>query len=178
MKRYRSKATRSQVSLSSLHRNCLCVSKDCLKLGKDCRKTKKVVLLLWGDAECLYCDLCVVFKKIRNEKKNPDYVIYIDVKGYEPQWVVVDAKQRLKNDYGVAQIKKGLEAMREKPEMFEVRPLAVHLLGLLVHNRKEVRTSNYALSRNYTLEYRGLTGKVQLHEYGKPIEKYLTRSEG
>jgi hypothetical protein len=119
-----------------------------------------------------------MFRGIRNEKKNPDYVIYVAVGGYEPQWVVVDAKGRLNSKYGVAQIEKGLEAMGERAEMFEVRPLPVRLLGLLVHNRKKVRTSNYQLSRGYTLRYRGLTGKVQLCGYGKSLVDYMIRSEG
>ena len=177
MKRYHSKATRSQVSLSSLHKNCSCVRKDCLKVHKGSLKKEKLVELP-TDAECLYCDFCDVFKKIRNERKNPDYVIYIFAKGYKTQWIVVETKISVKNEYGVAQIKKGLETMSERPEMFAVRPRPEKLLGLLVHNRKKVRTSDYELSRKYTLQYRALVGKVQLCVYGEHLGKYMIPSEG
>ena len=166
MKRYPLKATRSRVSLNSLHKNCSCVQKDCLK-------GKKVVLELPVGSECLCCDLCDVFKKIRDEKKNPDYIIYIAIKNYKPQWVVAETKISLKNEYGVAQIKKGLEIMSERREMFEVRPRTENLLGLLVHDRKKVRTSNYWLYRKYNLEYGGLGGKVQLCIYGTNLGKYM-----
>lgn len=177
MKRYPLRVTKSPVSLKSLHKNCSCVRKDCLKVDKGSLKKKRLVELP-ADAECLYCDFCDVFKKIRNEKKNPDYVMYIYSKGYKAQWIVVETKISVKNEYGVAQIKKGLETMSERSEMFAVSPRPETLLGLLVHNRRKVRVSDYELSRKYTLKYGELVGKVQLCVYGANLGKYMIPSEG
>lgn len=167
MKRYPLKATRSPVSLNSIHEKCSCVHKNCLN-------KKKVVLELPRGSECLCCDLCDVFKKIRNQKKNPDYIIYTAIKGYKTQLVVVETKISVKNDYGVGQIKSGLEVMSERREMFEVRPRPENLLGLLVHGRKKVRISDKVLmDRKDMLRYGGLKGLVRECTYGTCLVKYM-----
>jgi len=167
MKRYPLKAIKSRVSLSSLHKNCSCVETDC-------KKKKAVVLRLPVGSECLYCDLCDVFKKVRNEKKNPDYIIYVAIKGYKPQWAVVETKPSPQNDYGVLQIQKGLEIMRERSEMFAVRPRPEVLLGLLVHDRKKVRISEKVLmDRKYRLKYGGLKGLVRPCIPGTSLVEYM-----
>ena len=168
MKGYPLKAIKSRVSLSSLHKNCSCVQTDC-------RKKKTVALRLPVGLECLNCDLCAVFFNRIYKERKPDYIIYVAISGYKPQWVVVETKISVKNDYGVGQIQRGLKRMTEVSKMFAVRPLPEILLGLLVHNRRKVRISQHVLNRQYRLKYGGLVGGVQLCIYGTSLEKYMIR---
>jgi len=169
MKRYPSKAIKSRVSLNSLHKNCSCVQTDC-------KKKKTVVLILPPDSECLYCDLCAVFagRKSPDAKRMPDYMIYLTTEGYKPQWVVVETKNPVKDDYAVSQMQQGLKRMTDMREMFAVRPRPEVLLGLLVHGRRRVRISEKVLmSRKYMLKYGGLKGFVRECNYGTSLEKYM-----
>lgn len=163
MKRYPLKAIKSRVSLSSLHENCSCVQRDC-------KRKKTVVLRLPVGSECIYCDLCAVFAN----RKRPDYIIYVAISGYKPQWVVVETKGPVKDDYAVSQMQEGLKGMTEMPERFAVRPRPEILLGLLVHNRKRVRISEKVLmSRKYRLKYGGLVGLVRECIYGTSLMEYM-----
>ena len=169
MKRFPLKATKSPVSLNSLHKNCSCIQKDC-------RKKKTILLILPADSECLYCDLCGVFagRKSPDSKRMPDYIIYITSEGYKAQWVVVETKNPVKSDYAVSQIRQGLKRMTDMPEMFAVKPRPQVLLGLLVHGRKRVKISEKVLmSRKYMLKYGGLKGFVRECIYGKGLEEYM-----
>jgi len=100
-------------------------------------------------------------------------VIYIGINGYIPQWVLVEAKRSLKNEHAVHQIEKGLERMTQNLAAYNVWPRPQKLLGLLVHNRKKVRTSDVVLSRKYALKYGGLTGRVRLCPYGTDVHDYM-----
>jgi len=163
MRRYPSKATEYRVSLESLHSRCSCVQADC-------RLSKRIVLALPQGTECLRCDACGVFKN----KKRPDYIIYAHVKGYRPQWIVVEAKRSVKAEHGaVGQIQEGLRHMTQNSAVFDVRPKPQALLGLLVHERKKIRTSDIVLSRNHKLEYGGLDGRVQLCPLGTDLQDYM-----
>ena len=162
MRKYRSKATKSLVSLKSLHSNCSCV-------GPDCLLKKRIVLVLPRRAECLNCDICAVFRK----QHRPDHVIYLHIEGYKPQWVVVETKTSARDDHAAGQIKRGLGRMRDNPQLFAVEPRPGELLGLLVRNRKKIRSTDHVLDRQHRLRYGGIVGHLRSCEFGTDLQKYM-----